>query len=107
MAVTSHIYIFSLSSKTYPLSAKCLCQSLRLGLGGLVVIVIRLQINKTCMYMYVCMYVVKFPTVCPNEDEVVTILAPCLSLTSAPQLLVAFCTAMLCFVAWILFREPC
>ena len=57
--------------------------------------------------MYVCMYVVKFPTVCPNEVEVVTVLAPCLSLTSAPQLLVAFCTAMLCFVAWILFREPC
>ena len=57
--------------------------------------------------MYVCMYVVKFPTVCPNEDEVVTVLAPCLSLTSARQLLVAFCTAMLCFVAWILFREPC
>ena len=68
--------------------------------------------SDVCMYvcmhacMHACMYVVKFPTVCPNEDEVVTILAPCLSLTSAPQLLVAFCTAMLCFVPLFLFSEP-
>ena len=82
MAVTSHILV-----QFQNVCFKCLCQSLRLaGWGcGLVVIV-------------------KFPTVCPNE--LINILAPCLSLTSAPQLLVAFCTAMLCFVAWFLFSGP-
>ena len=45
--------LFEFQNISFKCQVQCLCQSLRLGLGGLVVIVIRLQINKTCMY--VCM----------------------------------------------------